>query len=397
MATTRKLLSILIIFIVIVFSNDCLACSMIKVTKNGKTIVGNNEDSSNPNTRIWFESGKDGHYGVVYVGFDNLYPQGGMNEAGLVFDGFTQSKREVKDTVGKNHISALDLEKKLMQECSTVEEVKTLIGKYNISFWTSAVLRFIDKTGKYLYVDGDSLIIGQQDYFIQTNIRPYEKKKCWRFEKATRLLENHYDSSIEYCKSVMDSIHQETNWGGTLYTTMYDLENATVYLYYFYDFKNAVSFNLKEELKKGDKILNITELFPNNNTGKVYYRDYNNILSLLKQLSTPSLANETESIRTIKDSIYNSSILKYIWVSKISNFGDLYLDKKEYQIAIRYFTLNVELFPDLWYVFDNLGSAYMKNKQYKLALDNYFHSIDLNSDNPSSKKQVEELKRMIEK
>ncbi|MFH0735267.1 MAG: hypothetical protein V1773_11355 [bacterium] len=91
---------------------DCFGCSMIKITKNGITIVGNNEDQMNPNTRIWFEHGQNGNYRVAYVGFDNLYPQGGMNEAGLVFDGFTQSYRPVIDTIGKLKIAAIDLEKK---------------------------------------------------------------------------------------------------------------------------------------------------------------------------------------------------------------------------------------------------------------------------------------------
>ncbi len=90
------------------------------------------------------------NYGVVYVGFDNLFPQGGMNEAGLVYDGFTQSNRIVVDTVGKLKITSLELQKKIMQECKTVDEVKSLISKYNIAFMSSAVLRYVDKTGRYL-------------------------------------------------------------------------------------------------------------------------------------------------------------------------------------------------------------------------------------------------------
>jgi len=211
------------------------------------------------------------NYGVVYVGFDNLFPQGGMNEAGLVYDGFTQSNRIVVDTVGKLKITSLELQKKIMQECKTVDEVKSLISKYNIAFMSSAVLRYVDKTGRYLYVDGDSLVIGEKNYFVQTNVRPYENKKCWRFDKATRLLEHSYDATISYVKSVMDSIHQETKWGGTLYTTVYDLNNGKVYLYHFYDYNNVVTFDLKEELKKGQRMVNIPELFPNNEVGKRFY------------------------------------------------------------------------------------------------------------------------------
>ena len=242
---------IFLLTITIFITNDSFSCSMVKVTKKGITIVGNNEDQSNPNTRIWFETGKNGNYGVLYVGFDNLFPQGGMNEAGLVYDGFTQSNRAVIDTVGKLKMLSLDLQKKIMRECETVEQVKFLLSKYNISFLSSAVLRYVDKTGKYLYVDGDSLIIGNNNYFVQTNVRPYENKKCWRLDKAKRILDNSYDASVNFIKMVMDSIHQETKWGGTLYSTVYDLNNGIVHLYHFYDYDTEVVFNLKEELKKG--------------------------------------------------------------------------------------------------------------------------------------------------
>lgn len=102
MTILKKLSVIISIFLIatIAISNDCMGCSMIKLTKNGKTIVGNNEDQMNPNTRIWFEKNKNGGYGAVYVGFDNLFPQGGMNTMGLVFDGFTQSNREI----GRAHV-----------------------------------------------------------------------------------------------------------------------------------------------------------------------------------------------------------------------------------------------------------------------------------------------------
>jgi penicillin V acylase-like amidase (Ntn superfamily) len=116
-----------------------LGCSLIKITVNGKTIVGNNEDFGNHDTRIWFEPGDKQHYGVVYVGYDDLFPEGGMNEAGLVFDAFGVSNKPLKDTLGKEPIFELDLKRKIMTECSTAEEVKVLIEKYNLNFWSHSV------------------------------------------------------------------------------------------------------------------------------------------------------------------------------------------------------------------------------------------------------------------
>jgi len=400
MTVNRKPSIILTLFLIvaIIISNDCLSCSMIKITKNGKTIVGNNEDQMNPNTKIWFETSKNGGYGVVYVGFDNLYPQGGMNEVGLVFDGFSQSYREVKDTIGKKIIAPLDLEKLIMQKCSTVEDVKNLFSQYNRSTWSSAVLRFVDRSGKCLYVDGDSLIISDKDIFIQTNVRPYENKKCWRFDKAARLLSNNYEATTGYCKSIMDSVHQEGKWGGTLYTTVYDLDKATIDLYYFHDFKNVIKFDLKEELKKGDKILDIPQLFPNNDSGMKYYTEYNKILTMIKHIGDSLMIDETQSCNALKDSINNSFIERYAFISKIFNFGQYYLNENvDIRRAILFLKLYAELLPEYWKAYDILGDAYMKDKQFQLALNNYKRSVEIKPDNISGKKQIQILNELIEK
>jgi len=386
----------LLVTMAFVFSSNSYGCSMVKLTKNGKTVVGNNEDQMNPNTRIWFENGKNGGYGVVYVGFDNLFPQGGMNEAGLVFDGFTQSFRVVTDTIGKLKCSSRDLPKKVMQECATVEEAKSLLNRYNRSFWSASVLRFVDKTGKYLYVDGDSLIIGEKAFFVQTNVRPYENKRCWRLEKATRLLENSFDASVGFCTSVMDSVHQATKWGGTIYTSVYDLNEGKIHLFYFYDFQHEVTFDLKEELKKGDRVLNMPELFPKCEFGQKYLSEYNKILSKIKQLGDSSTVDETASINAIESDITSSFIDSGPFYYKIYKYAEYYLTEEiNYPRAILISRLYVQLCPDDWRGYDILGEAYAKNKQYQLALDNYLRSVELYPDNTSGKKQIEYLKKLI--
>ena len=66
------------------------ACTAFKVTHDGRTLVGNNEDAWSINAQVRFEQGKDGGYGAIYFGHYNGLPyrpmvdQLGMNEAGLV-------------------------------------------------------------------------------------------------------------------------------------------------------------------------------------------------------------------------------------------------------------------------------------------------------------------------
>lgn len=400
MTRILKQLALCLLFMASVFylSEGVYGCSMIKLTKNGKTIVGNNEDQMNPNTRIWFENAKNGGYGVVYVGFDNLFPQGGMNDAGLVFDGFTQSYRPVTDTVGKLRISSRDLSKKIMQECATVEEVKHLLSQYRRDFWSASVLRFVDKTGHYLYVDGDSLVLGEKPYFVQTNVRPYENKSCWRLEKATRLLGNSYDASVGYCTSVMDSVHQAVKWGGTIYTTVYDLSEGKVYLYYFYDFNNVVVYDLHQELKKGDRVISMPEQFPRSEFGQKYYTEYNKVLAQIRQLGDSSMTDEAAAINGIKNAIANSFIDSSPFIYKTWKYAEYYMTEKvDYSRAILFFKLIIEFYPDGWENHNAIANAYAKNKQYQLAISSYKRSVELNPDNLTGKTQIDDLKKLIGK
>lgn len=154
-----------------ILSQDTFSCSLIKITVNGNTIVGNNEDFGNPDTRIWFESGRGEGFGAVYVGYNNLFPEGGINEAGLMFDAFGMTNKPLKNATGKLPVFQLDLKRRIMRECSTVEQVKALVEKYNLYFWSHSVWIFVDKAGNYLVVDGDSITLGNNQYFVQTNLK----------------------------------------------------------------------------------------------------------------------------------------------------------------------------------------------------------------------------------
>jgi hypothetical protein len=47
------------------------ACTIFVLTDTTRALFCNNEDWSNPKTRIWFMPAGDGYYGGVYVGFDD--------------------------------------------------------------------------------------------------------------------------------------------------------------------------------------------------------------------------------------------------------------------------------------------------------------------------------------
>lgn len=63
--------------------------------------------------------------------------------------------------------------------------------------------------------------------------------------------------------------------------------------------------------------------------------------------------------------------------------------------AIAIFTLNTELYPDSWNVYDSLGEAYVDTKQYGLAVVNYRRSLALNPKNAGAARLLEQAAQIL--
>ncbi len=373
-------------------SSAAVACSLIKITINGKTIVGNNEDFQNADTRIWFEPGTGTWFGAVYVGYNNLFPEGGVNEAGLMFDAFGVNNKPLRDTAGKLPIFELDLKRRIMKECSTVEQVKEIVMKHNLHFWSHSVWVFVDKSGGYLVVDGDSITAGHHPCFVHTNFRQSEVRDpgqitCARYLKAMSMLKDRCEASAEYCTALMDSVHQES----TLYTTIYDLNAGTIDLYNFHNYSKVIRFNIKEELKKGNRVLRIPDLFPD-----VVNPAYGGMLNLKARLDSVAFflgvddsARRTVLINDLKKRDYVIHILE--------NYGYEYLHTGDAQKAIGMFTLVTEMYPQMPHGYHFLGEAYMENKQYDLALASYSRSVQIYPGDIDGRQRIAVLNALLKK
>ncbi|MBJ6367500.1 linear amide C-N hydrolase [Snuella sedimenti] len=202
-----RYLSILIAAILLV-PHSTLACSMYKITRNGKTIVGNNEDWFSANTQIWFVPKGNNPYGVMNVGFENGFPQGAINEAGLVFDGFAMPFLEIKNTKDKIKVPVTELLPSIMHNYSTVKEVKEYLSKIDLSYLSTSMLVFVDRGGEYLIVEGDELILGnnaEQSFsnFYPSQISNPEKVNIDFYQNGLKHLKaSEAQSNFDYCSSV---------------------------------------------------------------------------------------------------------------------------------------------------------------------------------------------------
>ncbi|HWR53656.1 MAG TPA: DUF3471 domain-containing protein [Bryobacteraceae bacterium] len=251
-------------------------CTGFCASGRGLVLAGNNEDYNKPFTKMWFVPAEQGTYGRVYVGFDNFWPQGGMNERGVFFDGFATERLPAASSAGKEVFRG-NLLDRAMAECATVEQVIALFEKYNRSFLENAVLFFADANGDSVIVEPNAILRKQGRYQVQTNFHQSRVKPgeipCERYKIAASMLDEAGENiSVALFRRILAATHAEgTN--PTLYSNIYDLKRRVMYLYHFHNFENVVTIDLAAELKKGKRALDLPTLFPRTFAAELFARN----------------------------------------------------------------------------------------------------------------------------
>jgi hypothetical protein len=263
----------LLVAVISMFSPPALACSMCKVTINGRSYLGNNEDSWRLGARISFVNAPPGKLGALYVSYGDLFPQGGMNEAGLAFDGLMIYKEKIKVDSSKKTVNNFSqFVNEIMQTCKTVGQVEQFAIQYNRHIISNGQLFFADKSGHYLVMEPDTMILGNDDKYIIANFCPSvtsEKERLdWgRYRRGREFINKHqWDTTENYCLALVDTMHEcrEKMGDGTMYSSIADLQDGNFRLYFYHDYAKEVTFNLATELTKGDHFFEIASLFPKN-------------------------------------------------------------------------------------------------------------------------------------
>lgn len=279
----KKIIFIKFIFLLIIALANIqngVACSGYKITLGNKTLFGSNEDAWRVTPHIWFEkSTGNGNYGAAftgsrYDGANGYAPQSGMNEMGLAFERLAAHapENQLNKFAGKQNITnPTQYLKDILHTCKTVEEVQAYISKYNQSYFIEDVFIYVDKSGKYLVVEPFTMTTGNEATYVISNFCPSvtseeEASQLERYRNGVAFLKNNIDTTLEFCTALSDTMHvcRAKIGDGTLLTTIWDLNNGTVNLYFYHQYNHTVQFNLKEELEKGDHIIAVENLFPKN-------------------------------------------------------------------------------------------------------------------------------------
>jgi hypothetical protein len=269
-----------IIFFLFVSQNETQACSMYKVTIDGKTMVGCNEDAWRTTSRIWFRNARDkNEYGAGFTGSrqvstNQFAPQSGMNEVGLTFSRLTSYHPQKSELSTKKEKVTHELPylTDILHTCATVEDVKKYIEQYDHSLFINDVFIYVDSSGKYLVVEPYELILGNNPNYVLANFCPSittneKARKLARYRDGVDFLNTHkVEASLSFCTNLSDAmaVCRNKKGDGTLLTSIWDTKNNVVNLFFYHQYDSAIQFDLSEELAKGNHMLNVASLFPPN-------------------------------------------------------------------------------------------------------------------------------------
>jgi tetratricopeptide (TPR) repeat protein len=380
------------------------SCTIVYAADDEMALAGNNEDWTGLFAKVHFIPASEGKFGRVYFGFDVVrFPQGGMNEKGLFFDGSTAEEVQVpRDPSKPDHGHKIALIFKAMEECSNVKEVLEYFQRYDHSgkwqgqyligdrFGNSAIiepLTVVQKTGRYQVITN----------FLQSKTPP-EMSREPRCRLAIRLLEESSEVSVNLIRRVLSATHWEEYSGSmtvTLYSYICDLKRGEIYVYNFHDFDQAAKINLKEELAKGESIRTIASLFPYETFAERRYKAWR-IVGLMHDRAVENGLEGPEGAVAYYNDLRSGAegYDRYeVTESQLNALGYLLLQEERTELATGVFKLCVAEHPESANAYDSLGEAYMKAGNQELAIENYKKSLELNPDNDNAKKMLEQLQK----
>ena len=262
------------------FSHQVKACSAFYATNGNNMFVGINVDWKVPESQIHFIPAIDNKFGYLKFNikgyFDNSFGDvGGLNDHGLFYE-WTDNLYPVDFTF---HVPGtvtysgyvMDL---IMKTCTNVEEAEKVFRVYNAPYFSYTHLIMGDQFGNSIVIEraeNDSLnfIKRQKNYQIVTNsLNSYlENPKTadfigdYRYEFIDEMLNSNQEITVDFFQTVLNGAANKGQKNPTIFSNIYDLKSLDVHTYLYNNYEEALTFNLIEELKKGDHYVLLPQLF----------------------------------------------------------------------------------------------------------------------------------------
>ncbi len=226
------------------------ACTIFVLTDGQRTVFCNNEDWSNPATRLWFVPADQDHLGCAYVGFDDGWPQGGVNTAGVAFDWVAGFMEEWSPDPSMPTVPCPC--RRMLETCSTVEEAIAFFRRYRDNGFAHARILVADRTGA-------SVIIGASHGKLQ--VEPAHESRGFGAGRAAlaRHLPKRPEPAVATGFAILRDCRQDGPYA-TKYSNVFDLASGDIFLLPLPGLGEAVKLQLASELKKGGHYYDIPDI-----------------------------------------------------------------------------------------------------------------------------------------
>lgn len=260
------------------------ACSGFYIAKDSVIIAAKNTDALDWKSKIWFTPATDSTFGYVCFGFKYPNLSDGMNDKGLVVYHFTGHEKKITKSLNKPTYEGV-LSELVLAKCQTVNDVKLLLDKYNLSLFHNGMIMYSDKYGNSMIVEGDTII--EKKHFYQVCMNTYQSEcdedthPFWKQVASKQLIPQAKEFSFSFCRDVLQHMRDDV----TQFSIIYDVNRLKFSVYLFHDYDCRIDFDLLSQLKNGKQIYDLYTFFPKDSKyQKVYIQrqsPQNNILILL--------------------------------------------------------------------------------------------------------------------
>jgi hypothetical protein len=231
-------------------ANPAHGCTIFVLTDARRALFFNNEDWSNPSSRLWFVPAGLGFFGCAFVGFDDGWSQGGVNTEGLAFDWVAGYEEKWQPDPRMKSVRGNPAQR-MIETCQTVDEAIAFFQTHWEPSFFRARIMVADKSGA-------SVILGAKN----GKLRIEKTDRCRGFgfggEIVQRMLDQDSTVSVGNGKRILGAALQQGTYA-TKYSTVYDLKTGDISFLQFSG-GGEVSLNLEAELKKGPHYYEIPSL-----------------------------------------------------------------------------------------------------------------------------------------
>ena len=248
-------------------------CTIFVLTDGERTLFFNNEDWSNPISRVWFVPAPEGFYSCVYVGFENNGAEGGMNSAGLAFDWVAGMSEKWQPYPSMKPIGGRTSER-MLETCATVEEAIAFYENFREPQFSRAKILVADRSGA-------SAIIGASDGLLRVERARHSRGFGYGRKTLAAMLQTNTEPRLEIGREILRACKQRGQYA-TKYSSVFDLRDGVISLFPG-DTDEEVRLSLETELNRG-----------------AHYYDIPRLRDQLRAEPKPALSNMRSFLREFK-------------------------------------------------------------------------------------------------